>query len=147
MSATPSTLEGGHFGRFEILLAERRLQVDGQAVTLGSRAFDLLAALVTRRDRVVPKEELIEVVWPGLVVEDNNLQVQISALRKVLGTQAIATVPGRGYQFTVARRRRRRRPPRRARPPWPAPARRVRRACWWPTTTRSTACCSAARSS
>ncbi len=102
MSATPSTLEGGHFGRFEILLAERRLQVDGQAVTLGSRAFDLLAALVTRRDRVVPKEELIEVVWPGLVVEDNNLQVQISALRKVLGTQAIATVPGRGYQFTVA---------------------------------------------
>jgi adenylate cyclase len=102
MSTTSSTLEGGHFGRFEILLAERRLQVDGQAVTLGSRAFDLLAALVTRRDRVVPKDELIEVVWPGLVVEDNNLQVQISALRKVLGTQAIATVPGRGYQFTVA---------------------------------------------
>jgi DNA-binding response OmpR family regulator len=57
---------------------------------------------VARRDRVVPKEELIEVVWPGLVVEDNNLQVQISALRKVLGAQAIATVPGRGYQFTVA---------------------------------------------
>ena len=57
---------------------------------------------MARRDRVVPKEELIEVVWPGLVVEDNNLQVQISALRKVLGAQAIATVPGRGYQFTVA---------------------------------------------
>jgi adenylate cyclase len=50
----------------------------------------------------VPKDELIDVVWPGLVVEENNLQVQISALRKVLGTQAIATVPGRGYQFTVA---------------------------------------------
>ena len=50
----------------------------------------------------MPKEELIEVVWPGLVVEDNNLQVQVSALRKVLGAQAIATVPGRGYQFTVA---------------------------------------------
>ena len=95
-------LEAGQFGRFEILLAERRLQVDGQPVALGSRAFDLLAALVTRRDRVVPKDELIEVVWPGLVVEDNNLQVQISALRKVLGAQAIATIPLRGYQFTVA---------------------------------------------
>jgi adenylate cyclase len=97
-----SAQEAGHFGRFEILIAERRLQVDGQPVALGSRAFDLLAALVTRRDRVVPKDELIDVVWPGLVVEDNNLQVQISALRKVLGTQAIATIPGRGYQFTVA---------------------------------------------
>ena len=92
----------GTFGRFAILAAERRLLVDGEPVALGSRAFDLLAALVARRDRVVPKEELIEVVWPGLVVEDNNLQVQISALRKVLGAQAIATVPGRGYQFTVA---------------------------------------------
>jgi len=92
----------GPFGRFAILTAERRLLVDGEPVTLGSRAFDLLTALVARRDRVVPKEELIEVVWPGLVVEDNNLQVQISALRKVLGAQAIATVPGRGYQFTVA---------------------------------------------
>jgi adenylate cyclase len=90
------------FGRFEILIAERRLLADGQPLPLGSRAFDLLAALVARRDRIVPKEELIEVVWPGLVVEENNLQVQISALRKVLGTQAIATVPGRGYQFTVA---------------------------------------------
>ena len=95
-------LSGGQFGRFAVLTVERRLLVDGAPVALGSRAFDLLAALVARRDRVVPKEELIEVVWPGLVVEDNNLQVQISALRKVLGAQAIATVPGRGYQFTVS---------------------------------------------
>lgn len=102
MSGAATMPEGGQFGRFEILAAERRLQVDGRPVALGSRAFDLLAALVARRDRVVPKEELITVVWPGLVVEDNNLQVQISALRKVLGNQAIATVPGRGYQFTVA---------------------------------------------
>ena len=103
MSGAASLPEHGQqFGHFEILTAERRLRVDGQSVALGSRAFDLLAALVARRDRVVPKEELITVVWPGLVVEDNNLQVQISALRKVLGTEAIATVPGRGYQFTVA---------------------------------------------
>jgi adenylate cyclase len=102
MSAAASQAGAEQFGRFAILIAERRLQVDGQPVALGSRAFDLLAALVARRDRVVPKDELIDVVWPGLVVEDNNLQVQISALRKVLGAQAIATVPGRGYQFTVA---------------------------------------------
>lgn len=102
MSAAASPTGAEQFGRFAIFLAERRLHVDGQPVALGSRAFDLLAALVARRDRVVPKDELIDVVWPGLVVEDNNLQVQISALRKVLGTQAIATVPGRGYQFTVA---------------------------------------------
>ena len=102
MSAGAMLPEAGHFGRFQVLVAERRLQVEGQTVALGSRAFDLLAALVARRDRVVPKDELIEVVWPGLVVEDNNLQVQISALRKVLGANAIATVPGRGYQFTLA---------------------------------------------
>jgi len=102
MSVTASPSGAEQFGRFAIFLAERRLHVDGQPVALGSRAFDLLAALVARRDRVVPKDELIDVVWPGLVVEDNNLQVQVSALRKVLGAQAIATVPGRGYQFTVA---------------------------------------------
>ena len=102
MSASTPLLAGGSFGRFEILVAERRLRVDGQPAALGSRAFDLLAALVARRDRVVSKDELIDVVWPGLVVEENNLQVQISALRKVLGAQAIATVPGRGYQFAVA---------------------------------------------
>ncbi len=102
MSATSPLRDAGSFGRFEILTTERRLHVDGQPVSLGSRAFDLLAALVARRDRVVSKDELIDVVWPGLVVEENNLQVQISALRKVLGAQAIATVPGRGYQFTVA---------------------------------------------
>jgi DNA-binding response OmpR family regulator len=102
MSASTPLPDAGSFGRFEILAGERRLRVDGQPVSLGSRAFDLLAALVARRDRVVSKDELIDVVWPGLVVEENNLQVQISALRKVLGAQAIATVPGRGYQFTVA---------------------------------------------
>ncbi|MBK9117307.1 MAG: winged helix-turn-helix domain-containing protein [Betaproteobacteria bacterium] len=69
---------------------------------MGARAFDLLLALLERRDRVVTKDELLEVVWPGLVVEENNLQVQVSALRKVLGPDAIATVPGRGYRFAHA---------------------------------------------
>ena len=118
----------GRFGRFAILAAERGLLVDGAPVALGSRAFNLLAALVARRERVVTKEELLEVVWPGLVVEENNLQVQVSALRKVLGAQAIATVrarlpvhrrPRRRHDRTAARcrgRGRARRDPRRARP-------------------------------
>jgi DNA-binding response OmpR family regulator len=90
------------FGRFELLVAERQLRVDGEPVALGSRAFDVLAALVERRDRVVTKSELLDLAWPGLVVEENNLQVQISALRKLLGASVIATVPGRGYRFTAS---------------------------------------------
>lgn len=89
------------FGRYELRLSERQLLVDGQAVALGSRAFDVLAALAERRDRIVTKGELLDLVWPGAVVEENNLQVQVSALRKLLGTQVIATVPGRGYRFTA----------------------------------------------
>ena len=87
---------------FDLRLAQRRLLLGGTEAVIGARAFDLLAALVERRDRLVPKAELIELVWPGLVVEENNLQVQISALRKLLGAGAIATVPGRGYRFTLA---------------------------------------------
>jgi adenylate cyclase len=87
------------FGRVEVLPAAREARVDGLPVPLGARAFDLLVALIEHRDRVVPKCELLDLVWPGLVVEEANLQVQISTLRKQLGAQAIATVPGRGYRF------------------------------------------------
>ncbi len=89
------------FDRCEVRPAERQLLVDGQPVAIGARAFDLLLALIERRDRVVGKNELLDVVWPGLVVEENNLQVQVGALRKVLGQNAIATVPGRGYRITL----------------------------------------------
>jgi TolB-like protein/class 3 adenylate cyclase len=89
------------FGNFELQARHRRLLRDGEPVVVGARAFDLLLALAARRDRVVTKSELLDLVWPGLVVEENNLQVQISALRRVLGPQAIATVPGRGYRFTA----------------------------------------------
>ncbi|MBK8742621.1 MAG: transcriptional regulator [Betaproteobacteria bacterium] len=97
MTDTPAI----RFGRFELHAASRRLLQDAQPVVIGARAFDVLAALVERRDRVVGKNELLDVVWPGLVVEENNLQVHISALRKLLGPQAIATIPGRGYRFVV----------------------------------------------
>jgi adenylate cyclase len=90
------------FGRFELDFATRQLLADGQPVALGARALDILLTLIERRERLVTKDELLELVWPGLVVEENNLQVQISALRKVLGAQTIATVSGRGYRFAAA---------------------------------------------
>ena len=80
----------------------RQLLVDGVPAKLGARAFDLLLALIERRDRVVGKDELLGLVWPGVIVEENNLQVHVSALRKVLGSQAVATIPGRGYRFAAA---------------------------------------------
>ena len=87
------------FDRFEILPGARQLLREGDLVDLGARGFDLLHCLVENAHRIVPKDELIERVWPGLVVTENNLSVQISALRKLLGSQMIVNVPGRGYQF------------------------------------------------
>src|SRR5437016_7610248 len=88
------------FGCFEVQPEARQLLVSGVPAKLGARAFDVLLALIERRDRVVGKNELLDLVWPGLVVEENNLQVHISALRKLLGPVVIATIPGRGYRFT-----------------------------------------------
>ncbi len=90
------------FGPVELRPQERRLLVDGRAQALGARAFDLLLLLVEQRERVVTKRELLERVWPDLVVEESNLPVHVSALRKLLGPAAIATIPGRGYRFTLA---------------------------------------------
>lgn len=89
------------FGRYEWRPAQRRLLVDGQAAPLRARAIDVLDALIEHRDRVVSKNELLALVWQGLIVEENNLQVHVSALRKVLGSDHITTVPGRGYRFTA----------------------------------------------
>lgn len=90
------------FDRAEVRPRERQLLVDGAPASVGARAFDVLMALIERRDRLVTKSELLDLVWPGLVVEENNLQVQISSLRKLLGPRAIATIPGRGYRFAAA---------------------------------------------
>ena len=89
------------FDRFEVNPTERRLLAAGEPATLGARAFDVLVWLIEHRDRLVTKQELLEAVWPGLVVEENNLSVQVSALRKILGPGLIATVPGRGFRFTA----------------------------------------------
>lgn len=95
---------GWSFGtapRFELQPRERRLLVDGADARLGARALDLLIALVERAGQLVTRNELIDRIWPGLVVEENNLNVQISGLRKVLGAECIATVPGGGYRFAA----------------------------------------------
>jgi non-specific serine/threonine protein kinase len=87
------------FGRVELQPQERRLRVDGQVVALGARAFDMLVLLAQRPGQLVTKAELLERVWPGLVVEENNIAAQVVALRKVLGGALISTVPGHGYRF------------------------------------------------
>ena len=92
------------FATFELQPVERRLVVGGVTVTVGARAFDVLLALAERAGHLMSKQELLDLAWPGLVVEENNLQVQIATLRKLLGPQAIATVPGRGYRLAMARR-------------------------------------------
>jgi predicted ATPase/DNA-binding winged helix-turn-helix (wHTH) protein len=90
------------FGRFRVLRHRRELVADGRTVKLGGRAFDVLMALIEARGAVVSKDTLMARVWPDRVVEENNLQAQIVALRKAFGAERelIRTVSGRGYQFT-----------------------------------------------
>jgi predicted ATPase/DNA-binding winged helix-turn-helix (wHTH) protein len=101
-STTVNSGTSFRFGKVEVKLATREVFANGKTSQLSSRAFDLLVALIERRDRVVTKDELLNIVWPNLVVEENNLQVHISSLRRLLGREVIATVPGRGYRFTAA---------------------------------------------
>lgn len=89
------------FDRFELQTTQRLLLRDGQPVQLGARAFDMLVALTERAGRLVTKDELLDVVWPGLVVEENNVAAQIVALRRALHSELIVTVPGRGYRFAA----------------------------------------------
>lgn len=92
------------FGPFQLEPSECRLLRDGMPIALSAKAFDLLVFLVQNRGHLITKDELMNVVWRGRVVEDNNLTVTISGLRKALdeeGTEAyIQTIPKRGYRFT-----------------------------------------------
>jgi predicted ATPase/DNA-binding winged helix-turn-helix (wHTH) protein len=90
------------FDKFVVDRARRRLLVEGQPAKVGGRAFDVLVALIDRGPAVVAKGDLLDAVWPGLAVEEGNLQVQIFSLRKILGPGAITTIPGRGYQFSAS---------------------------------------------
>jgi TolB-like protein/DNA-binding winged helix-turn-helix (wHTH) protein/tetratricopeptide (TPR) repeat protein len=103
MRLTDEALEAFEFGRFRLLPHRRELRVGEVAVELGSRAFEILMILIEARGALVTKDEFLSRVWPDTVVEENNLVVQISALRKALGEDRdfIRTVSGRGYRFVA----------------------------------------------
>ena len=84
-------------GQFVLQAAQRRLLRDGAELPLGARALDLLLALASRPGEVVSRQALLDHVWGDAPVEENNLSVQVNALRKTLGADAVRTVPGRGY--------------------------------------------------
>ncbi len=92
------------FGSFRLLPVERLLTRNGKPLPLTPKVFDTLLLLVERRGRLVEKEELMELLWPGVFVNENNLNKNVSVLRKALrnGTgddEYIETVPKRGYRF------------------------------------------------
>lgn len=94
------------FGPFRLDPVKRRLLRDGEPVQLTPKAFDTLLALVQQSGRTVEKDDLMRRVWPGAVVEENNLNQNITALRKCLGdsrqaSRYIATIPGLGYRFVA----------------------------------------------
>ena len=102
MSETP--LRHCRFEAFRLDVQTRELRAgDGSVVALTGKAFDTLCCLIENRHRVVGKDELLAAVWPGRVVEENNLTQAISALRRALGSEHryIATVSGRGYRFVA----------------------------------------------
>jgi DNA-binding winged helix-turn-helix (wHTH) protein len=95
------------FGPFRLFPMQRLLMEADRQVQLGSRAFDILVALLERPGELVTKEELIANVWPNTFVAAANLAVHISALRRVLGDRCpqsryVINIPGRGYRFVAA---------------------------------------------
>src|SRR5277367_6584349 len=94
------------FGPYRLLATQRLVLEGDKPVRLGSRAFDILTALVERAGEVVSKEELIARAWPGTFVEETNLKIQVGALRRALGdgqggNRYIVNVVGRGYNFVA----------------------------------------------
>jgi predicted ATPase/DNA-binding winged helix-turn-helix (wHTH) protein len=94
------------FGPYRLSPAERLLERDDSAITIGSRALDILIALIERPGEIVSHRDLMRRVWPNMVVEEANLRVHVGALRKVLrdgdgGIRYIANIPGRGYCFVA----------------------------------------------
>src|SRR5947207_1108096 len=92
------------FGEFEVDASCRRLTRDGKALPLNAKAFDLLVFLAENAGRVISKDQILGAVWQDRFVEEANLAVQISALRRALGDRAdnpsyILTIPGQGYEF------------------------------------------------
>jgi predicted ATPase/DNA-binding winged helix-turn-helix (wHTH) protein len=99
---TLDSLEPGvEHGRFHLVQRRRELLIDGKAIALGTRAFDILTVLIEARGALVTKDELLRRVWPSTVIEENTLQSHVYALRRALGKDrdVILTECGRGYRF------------------------------------------------
>src|SRR5271169_4639179 len=88
-------------GEWEVDLARRELRARGVAVPISGRAFDIIEVLVQSGGELVTKGDLAARVWPGVIVEENTLQVQVSAIRKALGPdrEMLKTASGRGYRL------------------------------------------------
>lgn len=88
-------------GPLQVDIDRREMLIDGTPVRIGSRAFDMLAVLIAANGGLVSKNDMLKQVWPNAVVEENNLQVHMSTLRKLLGESRglIQTVSGRGYRL------------------------------------------------
>jgi predicted ATPase/DNA-binding winged helix-turn-helix (wHTH) protein len=101
MSPAPVAPTAIEFGRFQVVPHRRELLADNRPVELGAHAFNLLMALIEARGQVVSREELLERLWPGRTIEENNLAVHVLALRKALAADRdlIRTAFGRGYRF------------------------------------------------
>ncbi len=94
------------FGPFRLEVRERRLLCEGRAVPLRTKVFDTLRVLVEHSGRLLTKHELMQIIWPDTSVEENNLNHNISTLRRALGEQVtgqryIETVPRVGYRFVA----------------------------------------------
>jgi DNA-binding winged helix-turn-helix (wHTH) protein len=93
------------FGSFCVMPRQRLLMQADQVVPIGSRALDILLALLERPGEVLAKNELMKRAWPATIVGEDNLTVQISTLRRILreggAERCIVNVPGRGYVFTI----------------------------------------------
>lgn len=99
---TPSSPLGIYeFDQFRLDAVERTLWKGSKRLVIGGRAFDVLTTLVRRAGKLVTKEELFRTAWQGRVVEESNIHVQISSLRKLLGSEAISTVSGHGYRLEI----------------------------------------------
>lgn len=92
-------------GRFRVDLRERVMLLDGEPLNIGSRAFAILEILIAANGGLVTKNALLEHAWPDTIAEENNLQVQLSRLRRALGEDraCIVTEPGRGYRLLASR--------------------------------------------
>ena len=92
-------MQNYRFDRFEYRSIERQLRADGRPVAIGPRTLEVLAVLLERHQAVVTARELLDLVWADSDVEESNVQVQVSLLRRALGRDAVVTVPGRGYRM------------------------------------------------